>query len=286
MSGRADGSDHSRRTSRKHGCCCPACLKLHKQYEVRKAQLKQEGRWQPFTDPAPVREHLERLRRETGFGPRAIADLTGVGYFTIVRVAGWHKHLRGPSKIHTWRAERILAFWPTHNQIPKRMLVSATGTHRRIQALMVKGWCLAWLSREMGTDRSVLSWTLKLPQVEARTAQRVRALYDRLWNQEPPQQTRQERRAVNMTRARARAAKWMPPLAWDDDSIDDPEAVPDRGARETRDQALTEDSDWLMAVEGFDLVQAAERLGVSHVYLAKARSRWAQKLSDEVTDAC
>jgi hypothetical protein len=49
-------------------------------------------------------------------------------------------------------------------------------------------------------------------------------VYDELWNQAPPQETKQQRGAISRARGYARARGWLGPLAWDDDLIDLPPA--------------------------------------------------------------
>ena len=50
----------------------------------------------------------------------------------------------------------------------------------------------------------------------------VCVLYGRLWNQLPSEATGRERRLAAMARAEAEAKGWPPPMALDDDRIDDP----------------------------------------------------------------
>jgi hypothetical protein len=108
--------------------------------------------------------------------------------------------------------------------------VDATGTIRRIQALAWNGWPLTWLSGRLGGDsthaRKILA---RAGTVAAATERAVRALYDELWNQEPPVSTAWDRRAVAKAREHARQRGWVPPMAWDDDEIDDPDAQPADG---------------------------------------------------------
>lgn len=73
-------------------------------------------------------------------------------------------------------------------------------------------------------------WSLTNPAAPAdalimvSTRDAVRRLYDELsWTVPPPSRIRS--RAQRMAAAR----RWAPPLAWDDETIDDPKARPDRG---------------------------------------------------------
>ncbi len=100
-------------------------------------------------------------------------------------------------------------------------MLNAVGTRRRIQALSAIGWTYGDLAERLGVTRSAVHHlTDERPRIEATTARRITALYDRLSMTPGPSA---------ITRARALAAGWPPPLAWDDDTIDDPTAKPSLG---------------------------------------------------------
>jgi plasmid maintenance system antidote protein VapI len=104
------------------------------------------------------------------------------------------------------------------------------------------------------------------------TAQRVAALYDRAWNADP-RAFGATARGITRTLARAAAAAWPSPLAWDDESLDDPAAVADLGARAGRTAALVEDVSWLMESFGYTRALAAERIGVTKATVDQAFTR-------------
>jgi hypothetical protein len=109
----------------------------------------------------------------------------------------------------------------------------------------------------------------------------VRDVYDRLWDQEAPRTTAEEKEAANKTRADAASRGWAPPQAWDEDLIDLPEGRPEEGrkpSRRTRKLAvdLVEDSDFVRQNDGYRLAstrQVAMRLGVTQACLEQAYSR-------------
>ncbi len=103
--------------------------------------------------------------------------------------------------------------------------VSPVGTQRRLWALARIGWSWPALAERLGvTDRwpSLLAnqWT---PTVSRETERRVRELYDLLSLTPGPSP-----RAAGWAARRG----WVPPLAWDDDTIDDPDAQPWGGSAE------------------------------------------------------
>jgi hypothetical protein len=102
----------------------------------------------------------------------------------------------------------------------------AVGSIRRLQALAVAGWPWARLARESGLTPARLHRLLTADDVPVSEARAVSAVYDRLGTASPglcgvP--------GVYARAARARAAEegWAPVGAWDDDTIDDPAALPD-----------------------------------------------------------
>lgn len=107
--------------------------------------------------------------------------------------------------------------------------VDATGTRRRIEALVWCGWSLARLSARLGTSDSHARKILTSRRVAAATERAVRELYRELWSQAPPEAAPYDRRAASRARSFARARGWVPPAAWDDDEIDDPAARPAEG---------------------------------------------------------
>ena len=117
-----------------------------------------------------------------------------------------------------YKRRRYLAHRPS-------LRLESTGVSRRLRALVALGYSQSEFARQLDVDPSRVS---KLTigyrvSVNAATAAAVTALYDRL----------------SMTPGPSRAARdfahrrgWMPPLAWDDETIDDPLAVPDAGHQE------------------------------------------------------
>lgn len=100
-----------------------------------------------------------------------------------------------------------------------RFHTDATGTRRRIQALIRMGWRYRdmdlWLSNDGATTHNLNRADTRVVHVD--TARRVTEMYDALAMRTGPS-----------ARNRKLAEKWgwQGPLAWDDDTIDDPAARP------------------------------------------------------------
>lgn len=117
--------------------------------------------------------------------------------------------------------------------------VDPTGSRRRIHALQRIGWSAEALSARLGHSRAWLNVTLNRDAsrgINQTTAAAITALYEELCMTPGPS---------DITRRRAIAAGWAPPLAWDD--IDDPAEQPKGVLRSpaptngipTRDQLAT-----------------------------------------------
>ncbi|MFD6740741.1 hypothetical protein ACWHA6_37965 [Streptomyces anthocyanicus] len=103
----------------------------------------------------------------------------------------------------------------------------AAGTVRRLQALAVSGWPVSRLCRETGlspyrVDRLLMGVTRAVSVDDARA---VAVVYERL-GAASPGLCGVSHIAARGARERAAAARWAPPAAWDDDTIDDPQAIP------------------------------------------------------------
>lgn len=92
-------------------------------------------------------------------------------------------------------------------------LVDATGTHRRLRALMAIGWRARDLAPRIGWPCGELDTLFRRPTVRRRTAENVAQVYLELSDRRGPSE---------QTRRRAARSGWLPPLWWDDDTIDDP----------------------------------------------------------------
>lgn len=101
------------------------------------------------------------------------------------------------------------------------VVVDAVGTHRRVQALATLGWSAAVVADRVGVSGQRMRQILSADRVLRETAARVAVVYDELWATPNP-----GRYGVTRTKNRAARLGWVPPLAWDDDSIDDPDASP------------------------------------------------------------
>ena len=246
---------YNRHRNRREVPCRP-CMDAHARDERGRAAARRGSTMRQLVPAGPVRDHVQQLRR-AGLGARRIADLADISYGVVSRLL-WGDRTRGraPSKsMFAAHAKAILAVEATVETLGSRIDVDATGTHRRLQALMVLGWTQVRLARqpELDVAQQRINQLLQQDRVGAANAIAVRRLYDRLWETPPPCRDARERDGADRTRARALAAGWAPAMAWDDDTIDDPAASPDYGTdapapgRRRRDAVDPDELAWLAA---------------------------------------
>lgn len=209
------------------GCRCAPCAAASTRYENRRYRLMAYGRWQPYVDAGPVRAHVLKLR-DAGLGYKRVAELADVsaGGMSKLMYGDYGRGTPPSKRVRPETAAAILAVEANLDTLGAAVLVDAAGTRRRLHALAAMGWSLAKLAGRLGVHRGNLGKTLACEQVTAGTARAVRALYDGLWNQAPPEDTHADKVAASRIRNLARTRGWAPPLAWDDESIDDPAARP------------------------------------------------------------
>lgn len=209
------------------GCRCNACGWAVSQYNNARDHAIRRGTWQPWTDAEPVRQHITNLRA-CSMGLRTIAATAGVNRKLLQSVTtGRPERGTGPQeKMRPAIAAAVLAVEPTLDTLAAKTPIDATGTRRRLQALVAVGWPQQHLARDLGMTPGNFGTCLTREQVIVRTVRAVRVVYDRLWNVDP---TEHGATPGGVTRARRHAAErgWPPVGAWDDDVIDDPAAFPD-----------------------------------------------------------
>lgn len=270
-----------------HGCKCDACRKADRDYVNTRSRLIAYGRWQPYVDAEPVRQHV-RMLMSYGIGLQRVRALAGIPNGTMSKLlyGDGRRGLQPSKRVRTETAEKILAVRASLDAVAPSALIDGTGTRRRLQALVAVGWPQIELARLTGLDKLTINEQVHalVTTAYAATARTVRDLYDQLWNVDPASRG-VARRWIDQARALAAANGWVPPAAWDDDYIDSPAAVPDMGARVPRYIALAENGLELERTQGYTRQQAADRLGVSKDALQQAISRYRAAQADQQSAA-
>lgn len=167
--------------------------------------------------------------------------------------------------------------------VPNRDVVPACGSIRRIRALARLGWTSRIIADVAGLDRHTVQdiRRSRCDTVSRRVADKITTAYNRLSMRIPVGATLTERGHITKTRRRAEAEGWAPPLAWDDDQLDNPTGHPARSARRRADTLGEFEHLVTLGVSQHD---AARRLGVTLDAIEKARER--ARLTVLVAEAC
>lgn len=142
---------------------------------------------------------------------------------------------------------------------------TSTGAQRRVQALIALGWTIADLAPRLEFEPAHLERALAGPADEHPIdSALVVETYDELSMTLGP---------CDLTRQRAVRAGWAPPLAWDEETLDDPTRSPEGVRTASWAPSVTLDALAEMACWGLTTDEAAVRLGVSSAAVTQAMRR-------------
>jgi hypothetical protein len=204
-------------------CRCYRCAAKASEYNMNRERAIAYGTWNPFMDAEPGRQHIRHLS-ECGIGTRRVAELTCVSRTLLRNLLGGKPGKEPTRRVRTENAQRLLELEPTLENAAPSTPVDAAGSHRRLQALVTIGWSQQKLADRLGLTRPNFGTMMRARQVTAARALEIRALYSEMWNQAPPEDTHHQKIAASRARNYAKTRKWLPPMAWDDDLIDLPDA--------------------------------------------------------------
>lgn len=220
-------------------------------YQNFKRRQQAYGRWEGINKHVPaqtVNEHIKKLRA-AGIGARRIAELSGITLRTI-------QSLERRKRCERQTAESILAIPEPLDIFDKHRadgaMVPAIGTARRLRALAAAGYETIELASRLGFKFQYVSY-LQLgrgTKVTVRIARIVKDLFEEL-QMTPGSSDNARRRAVRNG--------WALPFAWDEDTIDDPDATP---------FTTWQDEYKRLGEQGMSKTKIAEHLGVHVVTLS------------------
>lgn len=254
---------------KRDACRCWPCTEAHRR-ATKQADHRRATGQSKYTDAEPVRVHLQQLL-DAGLTIYVIEQRSRINRTGLRHILHGKGDKPPAARVHKTTASAILAVDARPVGTETRGMVDPTGALRRLHALVAIGWPEQWLSTRLGMWRGNYDGVFDGGPITVHTRTKVAALYDQLWDQTPPATTPTERAAVTRARNRARTLGWAPPLAWDDDTIDDPEAKPQCGATVT--WGVTVEDVTFLIETGETLVAIAHRLGltVDSIYSALGR---------------
>jgi hypothetical protein len=157
----------------KDRCRCTDCTAANTAASRSVTRERIYGRWQPYVDADPVREHIAALRA-AGIGVERIAHLAGLSVKHIRELA---QRGRGDSsrtqRVRPSTAARVLGIGVHDAKRAPHSRVDATGTRRRLQALIAIGWPAELLAAQLGRRPNSLCRSMAGESVTARTAHDV-----------------------------------------------------------------------------------------------------------------
>lgn len=252
-------------------CRCRSCRDANTAAERERGRQKLYGRYDKLVDASDVRAHLQELMA-AGMGWKRVAAVAGVATGTVYPIL-YGRHLDDPGHPEH-RPPRKQITREVHDKLMAveldlagGALVDGTGTARRLQALVALGWSHSRLAVRLGILPTNLGPTIHgTRRATAATERAVRELYAELWNQEPTAANRWEQTGITSAKRYAVRHRWVPPMAWDDDTIDDPEATPFVDEFRERKQRpaieVVEDLEFLLD-QGVTRRQIPARLGLT-----------------------
>ncbi|WP_333745550.1 hypothetical protein [Streptomyces sp. IBSBF 2950] len=207
----------------------PAVLAARARRARHRRRLIGYGLWNPFMPAEPVRAHLRTLAA-LGMPRKGVEEALGLNRNSLRHVAaGTHGYKPG-EKVTREIGEAVLGFWPKLTDFPDSASIDPTGTVRRVEALAVVGWSRAVLAARLGRSYCSFKNSLKRDRISAALAKGVASLYDEVWDQRPEDHGVRGW-VADRVRRDAEAAGFHGPLAWDDDSLDNPAALPQTDAQ-------------------------------------------------------
>ena len=240
------------------GCRADGCVRENYLYE-KQLDLDHIRGHRRNRDATQTRIHIERLIAN-GWIHRQIAEASGVGRTAVSDIA------RGQAEVRTATALAILSIPIGPPPVPA-LGVDATGTVRRIQALMFIGHACPAIAARANTSADKLNrisagwFTTIHPDTAAAIARAYRLLVAT-----PGTSWR--------ARAHARCHNWHGPMAWDD--IDNPAAQPDidpHANKRGRPAKVDEARVVRLTDEGLTDEQIAWEMGCHTRTVVRARNR-------------
>lgn len=228
---------HHKNTQHQHGtyacythdrCRCTPCTVAQSVYNSQRLRQQAYGRWDNLVDPEPARVHVRALMAQ-GMGLKRIIAISRVSsgqLFKLLYGKPGPDGTRHPSRrIRRETEAKILA---VQLNLADGARVLSLGAVRRVQALVALGWSQSKIATRLGILPANFTTIAhgRRAELTVATDKAIRGLYEEWSMRLPPADEWHDKSAASRARAHARANGWLPPLAWDDDRLDDPTYQP------------------------------------------------------------
>lgn len=247
-------------------CRCAPCVAAFRRGKKLAVYRTQTGTTS-YADAALARAHVQKLLATLTVGQ--IEARSGVHRNSIALLLGTAPGQAPSKRMRRTSVAALLAVDGAPLGSETGGMCDPAGTRRRLQALAALGWSMRELERQCPRPgpniRKVMDRRNDDAPMMVITRDAVRALYDRLCLTPPPETGRTAR-----IRRWAASNGWAPPLAWDEDTIDNPAAEPQAPKGDDKQEFL--DTYAELKALGLDDNQIAERIGMVRESM-KARLR-------------
>jgi DNA-binding XRE family transcriptional regulator len=180
-------------------------------------------------DPAPAVAHARHLH-QLGMSARDMAAQSRLSTNTFGDLIRGRRTLdKGGGPIKVIDREDLAAVLAVQYIPPVRhgSKQEATGARRRLRALVAAGFGGVFLARELGVAvQRVHNMMIGDGLMAATTVRRVEEIYEK-YREVDPAEVGLSAYTISRSKGDARRRGFAPRSAWDDDTIDDPEAIPD-----------------------------------------------------------
>lgn len=209
-------------------CRCFPCAAAVREYEQNRIRQQAYGRWNGLVDAEPSRRHVRALM-DAGMGLKRIVAVSGVPQGQLWKLLYGKKRADGtrvPSKrVKPTTEARLLA---VKVDLADGARVDSTGAIRRTRALVALGWSQSKIAIQLDMNPANFGPIIhgRRPTITVAHDRTIREVYNDLSMRLPPQDEWRDKIAASRARRYAQRLGWLPPLAWDDELIDDPAHTP------------------------------------------------------------
>lgn len=130
-------------------CRCRPCKDAAAASERRRTKEIAYGRWEPYVDAGPAREHVRNLMSQ-GMGWKRICATTGVPHGTMTKLL-YGDTTRGQAPSKRVRPTTATALLAVELDLAGGAIIDAGPTWDLIHGLVAHGYSMSWISRRLGS---------------------------------------------------------------------------------------------------------------------------------------